>query len=205
MRKLIYVFTTMLAMLCTVGCSDDAWTTDPALEHVYYIGFYKTNVFSDALNYEIAADGTARWRINTGTWNVTGTDATSSNIPFQFHSERVRSYDATTYFFVTNNGTSTLVAGTDYIVVNESGNTINMVDGKYSLLWPQAKKGIQNIRIKRLTTAKGALKVNTLDPANGTPSTAEDKYKESTLNSKTGEYEVRGLTHDFNKVTVTLN
>ncbi len=204
MKKLIYMFAAITVMFSTVSCDDDAWTTDPELEHLYYVGFYKTGVFSDALNYEIAENGNAQWRINTGTWNVTGTDGVSSNIPLQFHSERIRSYDATTFFWVSNDASSTLVAGTDYTVVDESGNAINLTDGKYSLTWPKAQKDIKNVRIKRLSTATGVLKINTLDPSKGTPSTTEDKYRESTLNNKTGEYEVRGLTHDFNKVTVTF-
>lgn len=205
MRKLIYAFAAIAALLCTTSCGDDDWTTDPELEHLYYVGFYKTGVFSDALNYEIAADGKAQWRINTGTWNVTGTNGVSSDIPIQLHSERVRSYDAVTFFWVTNTGSSALVAGTDYTVTDESGNALALSDGKYALTWPQTKKGVQNVRIKRLTSANGSLKVNTLDPANGTPGTTEDKYRESTLNNKAGEYEIRGLSHDFNKVTVTFN
>jgi hypothetical protein len=192
-------------MCCVSSCKDDAWTTDPALENIYYIGFFRTDVYSDALNYEIATDGTARWRINTGTWTVTGTDGISSNIPFEFYSEQTRSYDIITYFWVSNNGTSALIEGTDFAVVNESGAAINPVDGKYSLTWAKAKKGKQSVRIKRLTPATGVLKINTLDPAKGTPATSEDKYRESTLNSKTSDYEVRGITADFNKETITFN
>lgn len=205
MKKLTYIFAAIITAFCLASCGDNDWTTDPALEHLYYVGFYKTGVFSDQLNYEIAANGTARWRINSGTWNVTGTDNISSEIPFQFHSERVRSYDAVTYFWVSNSASSNLTVGTDYVVVDASGNAINLTDGKYSITWAQARKGIQNIRIKRLTAATGVLKVNTLDPSKGTPSTSEEDYRESTLNSKSEHCEVRGLTHDFNKVTVTFN
>jgi hypothetical protein len=206
MKKTAIAFLVAAGMLCGTGCHTiDDWTTDPALEHVYYIGFYKTGTYSDALNYEIASGGVARWRINAGAWNVTGTDGASSPIPFQFHSERVRSYDAVTYFWVYNNAGSELTPGTDYAVTDEDGNTLSPSDGKYSLTWPQAKKGIRNIRIKRLTSASGALRVNTFDPAKGTPSTSEDTYVESTRNNLTDEYEVRSLTHDNNKVTVTFN
>lgn len=206
MKKLIYVFAVITAMLCMVSCSDDEWTTDPALEHVYYVGFFKSGVFSDALNYEIDQDGTARWRVNTGSWTETGKDGISSDIPVQFHSERVRSYDAVIYFWVSStDANNTLVAGTDYVVVDEGGSAINLADGKYSLTWPQTKKGVQNVRIKRLTTAKGTLKVNVFDRSKGKPSTAEEDYRESTLNSKTNEYEVRGLSFDYDKVTVIFN
>lgn len=205
MKKIIYLLTSVLILFSTSGCGDDDWTTDPALEHLYYVGFYKAGVFSDALNYEIATNGTARWRVNNSEWEVTGTDNLSSNIPLQLHSERIRSYNAITYFWVSNAESSSLSAGSDYIVIDGSGKELSLTDGKYSLTWPETKKGIQNVQIKRLSTSTGVLKINTLDPSKGTPSTNEEDYRESTLNNKTNEYEVRGLTHDFNKVTVTFN
>lgn len=205
MRKTTYFFTVILTLSAIISCENDPWTTDPDMEHIYYVGFYKTGVFSDALNYEISSDGTARWRINKGTWDVTGNENISSNIPMQFHSERVRSYDAVTFFWVTNaDDNSNLTAGSDYIIIDASGKEIELRDGKYSLLWDQTKKGIQNVRIKRLTASTGVLKVNTLDPSKGRPQTSEDKYIESTRNNMTEQYEVRGLSHDFNKVTISL-
>lgn len=205
MKKSTNIFVSFMAMLCVVSCDNiDDWTTDPALEHVYYVGFYKTGTYSDKLNYEIAADGTARWRIGSGTWQETGTDNVSSDVPIQLHSERVRSYDVTAYFWVSNSGTSALVAGTDYTVVDESDAPLTLSDGKYSLTWPQAVKGTQVVRIKRLTATAGVLLVNTLDPAKGTPVITEESYIESTRNNLTGDYEVRGLSHDFNTVTISL-
>jgi hypothetical protein len=183
---------------------DNIWGDGlPEMEHVYYIGFYKTNVNTDALNYEIAADGSARWRINTGTWMNTGEVNVTSPIPFQFHSERVRSYDAVNYFWVTNNSTPALTAGTDYSVVNESGDVIAPdAQGRYSIIWPQAKKEIRNIKIKRLSSAKGSLKINVLDPSKGTPNASDIS---TTVNNHTNDYEVRGFTFDYNKITVTFN
>ncbi|MDR2921041.1 MAG: hypothetical protein LBV72_16975 [Tannerella sp.] len=207
MKKLIYAFLAIAVMLINTGCdSIDDWTTGPALEHIYYVGFYKTGTYSDNLNYEIAANGTAQWRVNTGTWMVTGSDGVSSNIPFELHSQLKYSYDIASYFYVTNDGESALNAGTDYVVLDESGNTMTLSDGKYTITWSQAnKETIKNIRIKRLTSATGVLKVNTLDPAKGTPSTTEDEYIDSTRNNLTDQYDLRGLTHDFNKTTVTFN
>lgn len=209
MRKLATLFIAMASLLCMAGCDDDAWTTDPALEHIYYVGFYKTGTFSDELNYEIAADGTARFRINSKKetpWTVTGTGSITGDIPFELHSQFKYTYDIVSYFFVTNaDASSTLVAGVDYQVIDTSGNALNPSDGKYAFTWSQAQKeGKKIIRIKRLTGATGTLKINTLDPAKGTPSTTEDKYVESTTNNIGNEYELRGLTHDFNKVTVTF-
>ncbi|GHU78890.1 hypothetical protein FACS1894145_1870 [Bacteroidia bacterium] len=203
MKKILFICATLF-LFCMTGCEkDNIWGDGlPEMEHVYYIGFLKTNVNADALNYEIAADGSARWRINTGTWNNTSEVNVSSPIPLQFHSERVRSYDAVTYFWVTNNG-SDLKAGTDYSVMTESGAAITPDgQGAYSVTWSQAKKGVQNIKIKRLSSAKGTLRVNVLDPAKGTPNASDIT---TTVNNHTNEYEIRGLTFDFNKVTVGFN
>ncbi|MDL2282385.1 hypothetical protein LJC44_04685 [Parabacteroides sp. OttesenSCG-928-G06] len=205
MKKIIFLFAAFVSLLGTVGCDDDAWTTNPEWEHIYYVGFFKEVTFSDNLNYEIATDGTARWRRNTTAWIVTGSNSISSDIPLQFHSSFTRSYDTVTYLWVTNDGSSALVEGRDYVLLDANGNTLSPADGKYAITWPKAEKAIHNLKIKRLSEAKGVLKVNTLDPGKGTPSVTEDKYIESTLNNRTGDYEVRGLSHDFNKVTVTFN
>ncbi|MDR1371100.1 MAG: hypothetical protein LBJ72_13405 [Dysgonamonadaceae bacterium] len=204
MKKISFIYATIFVLLGMTSCEkDNIWGDGLAeMEHVYYIGFYKTNVNTDALNYEIAADGAARWRIGTGTWNNTGEVNITSPIPFQLSSERIRSYDAVTYFWVTNNGTTTLTPGTDYIVVNESGSEIASGSGAYSLTWPETRKGIQNVKIKRLTSAKGSLRVNVLNPANGTPNASD---LSTTVNNKADQYEIRGLTFDYNKVTVTFN
>ncbi len=205
MKKILFICATMFLLIGMTSCEkDNIWGDGPSdMEHIYFVGFYKTNVNTDALNYEIAADGTARWRINTvATWTNTGEVNITSLIPLQLSSERIRSYDAQTYFWVTNNGTSTLKAGTDFIVLNESGSEIAANSGVYSLTWAQTKKGIQNVKIKRLTSAKGSLKVNVLDPAKGTPNASD---LTTLVNNKTNEYEMRGLSFDYNKVTVTFN
>lgn len=201
MKKILYFLTVVALMTISASCSDDEWTTDPALEHVYYVGFYKTGAFSDKLNYEIAEDGTARWRIgDKGVWNETGKDGISSNIPIQLHSERVRSYDVVTFFWITNSEGS-LTPGTDYVVIDEKGEALALTDGKYSLTWAQAKKGIQNVRIKRLSKSVGSLRINTLASK---PVITEEEYLETTRNNVTDNYEVRGLSHDYNKETITF-
>lgn len=205
MRKILFVCATMFLLLYTTSCEKyNVWSDGlPEMENVYYVGFYKSNINTDALNYEIAANGSARWRINTGTWNNTGESNITSLIPLEFHSERIRSYDAVTYFWITNNGTSALTAGRDYSVMTENGTAI-MPDGQgaYSVTWLQARKGIQNVKIKRLTSNQGSLKVNVLNPALGTPDASNIS---TTVNNHTNDYEVRGFTFDYNKVTVTFN
>ena len=202
MNKILLICATIFLLICTTSCEtvEDWGDGLPEMEHVYYIGFYKSNVNTDNLNYEIAANGAARWRINTGTWINTNEVSISSLIPLQLHSERVRSYDAVTYFWVKNNGTSTLTAGTDFSVLTESGANITPdAQGRYSVTWPQTKKGIQNIKIKRLTSKAGVLKVNTL------PAAANASDISTTVNNQTNDYEIRGLSFDFDRVTVTFN
>jgi len=202
MNKILLICATMFLLICTTSCKTiDEWGDGlPEMEHVYYIGFYKSNVNTDNLNYEIASSGSARWRINTGTWNNTNEAFISSPIPLQLHSERIRSYDAVTYFWVTNNGTSSLTAGTDYSVLTESGIVIAPdAQGRYSLTWPQTKKGVQNVKIKRLTSKAGELKVNTL------PAAANASDISTTVNNHANEYEIRGLSFDYNRVTVLFN
>jgi len=205
MKKILFICAAIFLLICTTACEKvNEWGDGlPEMEHVYYIGFYKSNVNTDALNYEIASDGSARWRINTGTWTSTSEANITSLIPLEFHSERIRSYDVTTYFWVTNNGTSDLTAGTDYNILTSNGITITPdAQGGYSVVWQQAKKGIQNIKIKRLTSKGGSLKVNVLNPALGSPDASNIS---TTVNNHTNDYEVRGLTFDYNKVTVTFN
>lgn len=205
MKRIRFICAIAFVSLAT-GCEkDNVWGDGlPEMEHVYYIGFHKTNVYNDALNYEIAADGSARWRINAGAWTNTDEKNVSGHVPLQFHSERIRSYDAVTNFWVSNDAGSNLVAGTDFSVADADGTAIApSAAGRYSLTWYQTKKGIRSIKIKRLSRATGVLKVNVLDPASGVPDAS--KPEETTINNATSEYQVRGFSFDFNKVTVTFN
>lgn len=179
-----------VAMLLLAGCKDkiNTWGDgDPALEHVYYVGFYKTTIFSAKLDYNLSAQGD------------------TAAIPVEFHSERVRSYSVTTNLWVADASADAppLSPGSDYIVLGDNGATISpSASGAYALTWPQAVKGKQMLRIVRKSAANGQLKVNTLDPAKGAPTGADIA---TTVNNTTADYEVRGLTHDWNTVTVNFN
>jgi len=207
MKKILFIVATIVVLVST-GCeTHNIWGDGlPEMEHVYYVGFYKTNIQTDFLSYEIAQNGNARWRFGTnattGTWVTTG-EQWVATVPIQFHSERVRSYNAVTYFWITNDGSSVLTAGTDYTVTLENGNILTPdANGAYSLTWLQTKKGIQNVKIKRSAAShNGALKINVLNPANGTPNSSNIS---TTVNNKTAEYEIRGFTMDYNKTTITF-
>lgn len=190
------------ALLLSTGCQTvDTWGDGlPEMEHVYYVGFEKTDRSSDYLYYQIAQDGASSWRYGTNkpTMAWIPAEASTATVPFQFHSERVRAYDATTKFWIVESG---LKAGVDYSI-SLDGTALTPVEGVYSLVWPQAKKGVQSVKIKRLSTTDGSLKIYTLDPAKGTPNPNE--YTVSTVNNKGAEYEVRGFSFDYDKVIVTF-
>jgi hypothetical protein len=205
--KYVFLLFAAATMLLTVGCEkrNDFPDSDPALEHIYYVGFYKTNVFSDFLTYEVAANGTTRWKYGStatnGTW-VSLSETNAVAVPVQLHSERVRSYSAVTYFWVTNIGSSSLVAGTDYSITVEGAAPASGPNGGYGITWPETRKGIQNIKFTRLSNKAGSLRVNLYDASKGVPTNSDLLL---TVNSTTSEYEVRCLTQDNDRVTVNFN
>lgn len=178
----------------------------PEMEHVYYIGFYKTNIATDFLSYEITQNGSARWRygasFTVGTWRTID-EQWVATIPIQLYSERVRSYDAVNYFWIYNLEGSSLIAGTDYTVSLDNGSVLTPNSkGAYSLTWPETRKGVQNINIKRTATSpNGSLRINLFDPAGSTPIITD---LSTTIQNKTDQYEIRCMTQDNNKVTVTF-
>lgn len=177
MKKIILALAAV-SMLFT-ACDKDHWDEgDPAYEHIYIIGYYNANGQTQPGPYNIA-------------------QGASASVPFQFHSERVRSYDVTTYFYIQTD----MVLGTDYKVTDENGTALTANNGVYSLTWPKAVKGKQIIKITAVSGAKGTVNVWTLDPAKGAPSNQDI---ETTVNIRTNEYEVRGLTQNY-KVVVNLN
>ena len=207
MKNLLFTIATV-AILFSTGCEKYATWDDglPEMEHVYYIGFYKTNIATDFLSYEVAQNGNARWRYganaNIGTWRVTD-EKWVATVPIQLYSERGRTDDAVNYFWVYNTEGSTLVAGTDYTVTLEDGtNLAPASNGAYSLTWPQTKKGVQNIKIKRSATSpNGKLKINLYDPAKGAPIMTD---LSTTIQNHTDEFEIRCMTQDNDRVNITF-
>ena len=207
MKKILFIVATVVAFLST-GCERHKDWGDglPEYEHIYYIGFYKTNIAGDYLSYEIAQNGNARWRYGTnatsGTWETTD-EQWVATLPMQFWSERVRTYDAVSYFWIFNLSGSALTAGTDYTVILENGTVLTPnTNGAYSLTWPQAKKGIQNVKIKRSAGSQnGALMVNLYNPANPTPVTTD---LSTTIQNQTAEFEIRCLINDNDRVAITF-
>jgi hypothetical protein len=214
MKKFIIYICVALFMLPFAGCEiHETWEDGrPELEHVYYVSVIKDyNRADDRIEFEVAANGGARWRYlsasaapnpGTGPWHSTSENMTTSLIPFRFISERVRSYDAVTYFWITENGLS---AGRDYSVHTENGSTLTPnAQGGYMLNWPQAKKGVQYVKIQRLSTTTGTINLNMLDRSRFTGASYDRDNLETLINNQTNDYLIRGLWFDWNTVIVAF-
>lgn len=207
MKMLKYILPALLCAFAATACDDDWGNDNPELEHVYYYG-------PEVWGYD---------DIKKGNNNVVHYEVAQGEIvavPMQFWSEYVRKYDVVTYYYVTPkpegekyypDATATtdvayagpeLVCGADYEVVDAEGNRLTPnAAGAYEVLWPNARKGVQNIYIKALNGRKGSFNVQTFDPASDIALTNQDVV--STIQNKTSDYEVRIFTQNY-RVTVTI-
>lgn len=176
----------LIAIGCSfVSCSDDAWGDgDPAMEHIYYFGFENWGQTNGEFNN------------NKVVYNVD--QGNTLEIPVQFHSERVRKYDITVYYYVSGDA-SDLKRGMDYQITDDKGTVLEPdANGAFSMSFPQAKKGVKNIYIKTLNGNKGSFNVLTFDPAAG-----EISHPDNITNSQTKDYEVRAFSRNY-KVKVNV-
>jgi hypothetical protein len=90
---------------------------------------------------------------NTGV-TVARTQAALVKFPVQFYSAFTRDYDAIAYYGVVTTGISNpAVLGQDFAVVDKNGNVIQPVNGKFSIVFPQAKKAMDTIYLKMLNSS----------------------------------------------------
>jgi len=216
MKNIAKYISAVLLMMSVAGCNPyDTWPEGlPELEHVYYVSNVKTgNGTEQDLQHEIAADGTARFmnRIHYNPAPPAGTplfewvESDEKNVTYpmriRFISERVRSYDVETYFWVeTRSGD--LAAGTDYSVLTANGAQLSPnAQGAYTLTWPQAIKGEQQVKIKRLSAKTGELRLVFLDRSRITFTATDipdrNDLEKSLLNHAATEYTIRGFWHDY--------
>ncbi len=73
-------------------------------------------------------------------------------LPVQFYSSFTRPYDAVAHYAVVRpNIANPAVLGVDFQIVDKSGNTLQPnSEGKYPLLFPQAKKATDTVYVKLL-------------------------------------------------------
>ncbi len=190
MKKNIFVL--IVVVLCGVltSCGDDEWgNNNPAMEHIYYYG----------LDNEAYPGG------NEKVYNVAHGQTVA--IPSRFWSAFTRTYNPEVYYYTYSKNedgeilsSPELICGEDYQVVDQNGNILTPDrNGAYSMVWPNAKQGVQNIYIKALNGNKGTIRVLTFDPTKAMSSSDVS----STIIVKTDEYEVRAFTENY-YVTVNI-
>ena len=176
MKKLIFIIALLLGSLTFFSCEDEWGNGAPEMEHVYYTGFQEWGKFNNKFEYNVEQGETIE-------------------IPIEFHSERTRKYNVTTYFYVGDE----LVKGTDFEIVDEKDSVINPDEnGAYAITWKKAEKGIHNVKVKALKGAKGAFTLHTFDPKAG-----KIKHPDNITNSQTNDYEVRAFSQNY-KVTIKI-
>lgn len=181
MKKILFIFVAFIMGLSFSSCSDDDWSNDESLAHEYFYGFNDWGKFKNDVVYNIVNGATA-------------------NISTHFWSERPQSgVDAEVYYYVLS---SDLTLGTDFQVVDDSGNVVNAEgNGGYKVVWKDCAKGDKNINIKALSGKTGSVTVQTWDPSR----TGDDAIAfENTYIVKTAQYSVRAFTENY-KVTVKIN
>lgn len=184
--KKIFALLLMAVCFTFMSCNNDEWDNgDPAMEHIYYFGFENWGQTSSEFN-----NNKVVYKVKQGE---------SLEVPVQFHSERIRSYDVTVYYYVST-ATANLKRGVDYEIVDESGAVLSPdADGAFKMVFPNATKGVKNIYVKTLATGKkGSFDLLTFDPEADTIA-----HPDNITNSQTNEYEVRSFTRNY-KVKVTV-
>lgn len=190
MKKVIFILAAIAVSAFFAGCGDDEWgNNNPAMEHIYYYG----------LDNEAYPGG------NEKVYNVA--QGQTIAVPSRFWSAYTRSYSPEVYYYTyakNEDGEALsspeLVCGVDYQVVDQAGNVLTPDEnGAYSMVWPNAVQGVQNIYIKALNGNTGTIRVLTFDPTK----TMSSSDVSSTTIVKTDEYEVRAFTENY-YVTVNI-
>lgn len=178
--KNIFLMLIVFTALFFNSCQEEPWNEgDPAMEHIYYFGFEDWGKLKNDVKFTVVQGETLA-------------------VPVQFHSEQVRSYDVTTFYYVAG----TAVRGADYQIVDANGTALNPdANGAFSLVWPQAVKGVQTIYVKALNGSTGNFLLQTFDPNAEVPISNTDPT--SATNNKTNDYEVRAFSQNH-KVSITI-
>lgn len=193
MKKImIFLMTVAMCSLFT-SCGDDDWgNNNPAMEHIYYYGLG---------NIKYPGGNELNYNVNQGD---------IIEVPTYFFSAFNRSYSPVVAYYTSGDIPAKkddpmplqLVRGTDYEVVDKDGNVLTPdANGGYSMTWPNAKQGTQNVYIKALNGQKGTLRVLTYNPAKENELSQLDVN--TTTIAKTNEYEVRAFTENY-YVRVTI-
>lgn len=153
-KNFLHLTTSLVAcilMTLFVGCEDRDYPAGLSeYEHHYYIVYVPNNNSAMTVNRE---------------------QETLLELPVQFYSEFEREYDAVaTYVISTEDLADTAVPavqGLDFEIVDASGKALNPVDGRYQLVFPNAKKAQAKIYVKLLNntaaTEQRAVNINLVE------------------------------------------
>ena len=120
---------------------------------------------------------------------VARSQAALLKFPVQFYSAFTRDYDAIAYYGVVTTGiTNPAVLGQDFNVVDKNGNTIQPVNGKYSITFPKAMRATDTIYVKLLNSTV----------------TGSRKMEIQLMDNKTSRYEVDTFSTAYTR-PVTIN
>lgn len=189
MKKLMILLMWVATCGLLSGCGDDDWgNNNPEMEHIYYYGLGNVKYpGGNELQYNVAQGETV-------------------SIPTYFFSAYTHSYSPVVTYYTSavpqNKGNTVpqLVCGEDYQVVDANGATLTPdANGGYSMTWPNAQKGSQDVYIKALNGQKGKIRVLTFDPTK----TIDATDVSTTTIAKTDEYEVRAFSENY-YVTVNI-
>lgn len=144
MKFRIYQLITFLAVLALASCEKKDYDRGglPEYGHHYYAAYLPNDNSAVSVNRNQAAS--------------------ILKFPVQFYSAFVRDYDAVAkYAIVTTGITNPAVIGQDFNIVDKSGNILQPgTDGKFSMVFPQAKKVVDTIYLKLLnSTVAGTRKM----------------------------------------------
>lgn len=132
MKSIISIIIAIAGAFAFASCEKKDYPIGvPEMEHHYYAIYVPNN--------------------NTGV-SVFRTQAALIKFPVQFYSSYTRNYDAVAKYAIVTTGINTpAVVGQDFNVVDKNGAVIQPgSDGKYSLVFPQAKQAMDTIYIKLL-------------------------------------------------------
>ncbi|MGJ7032145.1 hypothetical protein [Niabella hirudinis] len=134
MKPVNYIYALLLLMIAGASCEKKDYPKGVAeLEHHYYVVYYPNT---------------------NDTVRVNRSQAALLKLPIQFYSGFTRGYDARAYYRVETSGIANpAVLGQDFNVVDKQGNVLQPVDGKFSILFPQAKQTKDTIYIRMLNNS----------------------------------------------------
>ncbi len=189
MKKIMIFLAAVVTSTLLTSCDKEDWSNNnPEMEHIYYYGLG---------NQKFPGGNELQYSVKQGE---------TVEIPTYFFSAYKRPYNPVVSYYTSaqpqnkNNSEPQLVNGTDYQVVDTNGTVLTPgTNGGYSMTWPNALQGSQNVYIKALNGTKGKIRLLTFDPQK----TMDVTDVSTTSIVKTDEYEVRAFSENY-YVTVNI-